>query len=56
MHTASVFTALVAIKIISFKIHSNTDNPNLSAPDDFYEALIHAHQDLLSEESHAQNA
>jgi len=30
--------------------------PNLSAPDDFYEALIEAHKDLPSEESHALNA
>ena len=29
---------------------------NLSAPDDFYEALIDAHKDLPSEESHALNA
>ena len=31
-------------------------NPNLSAPDDFYEALINAHQDLSLEESQALNA
>lgn len=30
--------------------------PNLSAPDDFYEALIEAHKDLPSEESHTLNA
>jgi hypothetical protein len=30
--------------------------PNLDAPDDFYEALIEAHQGLSSEESHAFNA
>lgn len=30
--------------------------PNLSAPDDFYEALIDAHRDLPSEASHALNA
>ena len=30
--------------------------PNLSAPDDFYEALIETHQDLPPEESHALNA
>jgi len=30
--------------------------PNLSAPDDFYEALINAHQDLSLEESQAFNA
>ena len=30
--------------------------PNLEAPDDFYEALIEAHQGLSTEESHAFNA
>ncbi len=30
--------------------------PNLSAPDDFYEGLINAHQDLSLEESQAFNA
>lgn len=30
--------------------------PNLSAPDDFYEALIDAHRDLRPDESHALNA
>jgi Protein of unknown function (DUF2783) len=30
--------------------------PNLSAPDDFYEALINAHQDLSLDESQAFNA
>jgi hypothetical protein len=30
--------------------------PNLSAPDDFYEALIDTHQDLTTAESHALNA
>jgi hypothetical protein len=30
--------------------------PNLSAPDDFYEALINAHQGLSLEESQAFNA
>lgn len=30
--------------------------PNLDAPDDFYEALIEAHQGLSAEESHAFNA
>jgi hypothetical protein len=30
--------------------------PNLSAPDDLYEALINAHQDLSVEESQAFNA
>ncbi len=30
--------------------------PNLDAPDDFYEALIEAHQGLTSDESHALNA
>jgi hypothetical protein len=29
---------------------------NLDAPDDFYEALIDAHQGLTTEESHAFNA
>ncbi len=30
--------------------------PNLSAPDDFYEALIDAHQGLSTPQSHALNA
>lgn len=30
--------------------------PNLSAPDDFYEALIDAHRELSDEQSHALNA
>jgi hypothetical protein len=30
--------------------------PNLDAPDDFYEALIDAHRDLSSADSHALNA
>ena len=30
--------------------------PNLSTPDDFYEALINAHQGLSLEESQAFNA
>jgi Protein of unknown function (DUF2783) len=30
--------------------------PNLAAPDDFYEALIEAHQGLSTAESHALNA
>jgi hypothetical protein len=30
--------------------------PNLDAPDDFYEALIDAHRDLAPEASHALNA
>lgn len=30
--------------------------PNFDAPDDFYEALIEAHQGLPTEESHAFNA
>ncbi|MBT2324917.1 DUF2783 domain-containing protein [Variovorax paradoxus] len=30
--------------------------PNLDAPDDFYEALIEAHQGLSADESHAFNA
>ena len=30
--------------------------PNLEAPDDFYEALIETHQGLTTEQSHALNA
>jgi hypothetical protein len=30
--------------------------PHLEAPDDFYEALIEAHQGLSAEQSHALNA
>ncbi len=30
--------------------------PNLDAPDDFYQALLDAHQPLGTEESHAFNA
>jgi hypothetical protein len=30
--------------------------PNLSAPDDFYEALIDSHRDLPAEQSQALNA
>ena len=30
--------------------------PHLSAPDDFYEALIDTHCDLPAEQSHALNA
>ncbi len=30
--------------------------PNLDAPDDFYEALIDTHRDLSAEQSHALNA
>lgn len=30
--------------------------PHLDAPDDFYEALIEAHQGLTTDESHALNA
>ena len=30
--------------------------PNLEAPDDFYEALIDAHRELSLEQSHALNA
>jgi Protein of unknown function (DUF2783) len=30
--------------------------PNLSAPDDFYEALIDAHKNLAVADSHALNA
>ena len=33
-----------------------TTAPNLAAPDDFYEALIEAHQGLSTEQSHAFNA
>lgn len=31
-------------------------DPHLEAPDDFYEALIEAHQGLDTDESHAFNA
>ncbi len=31
-------------------------DPHLSAPDDFYEALIDTHRDLSPEASHALNA
>ena len=31
-------------------------SPHLDAPDDFYEALIDAHRDLSTEDSHALNA
>jgi len=31
-------------------------DPNLSAPDDFYEALIDAHRELSGADSHALNA
>ena len=31
-------------------------DPNLSAPDDFYEALIDAHRELSPADSHALNA
>ena len=30
--------------------------PNLDAPDDFYEALIEAHRELSTTDSHALNA
>jgi|APAra7269097235_1048549.scaffolds.fasta_scaffold153153_2 HD-like signal output (HDOD) protein len=40
---------------ITMQQHLNTA-PNLEAPDDFYEALIEAHQGLSTEESHAYNA
>lgn len=33
-----------------------TTEPNLAAPDDFYEALIEAHRDLSTADSHALNA
>ena len=36
-------------------MHLHT-HPNLSAPDDFYEALIDAHRDLSNEGSQALNA
>ncbi len=35
--------------------HLNTA-PHLTAPDDFYEALIDAHQGLSDDDSHALNA
>ena len=35
---------------------SLTTEPNLSAPDDFYEALIDAHRDLSAEQSQMLNA
>ena len=31
-------------------------DPNIAAPDDFYEALIDIHRDLSEAESHALNA
>ena len=31
-------------------------DPHLEAPDDFYAALIDAHRDLTTEQSHALNA
>jgi hypothetical protein len=33
-----------------------TTAPNIDVPDDFYEALIEAHQGLATDESHAFNA
>ena len=33
-----------------------TTAPNIDAPDDFYEALIEAHQGLSTDDSHAFNA
>ncbi|KQP19790.1 DUF2783 domain-containing protein [Pseudorhodoferax sp. Leaf267] len=36
--------------------HHLVTAPNLAAPDDFYEALIDAHQGLATDESHALNA
>ena len=33
-----------------------TTASNFDAPDDFYEALVEAHQGLTTEESHAFNA
>lgn len=35
---------------------SLTTEPNLDAPDDFYEALIESHRDLTTSQSHALNA
>lgn len=32
------------------------DTPHLEAPDDFYEALIDAHRDLTTAQSHELNA
>lgn len=37
-------------------LHHLVTAPNLEAPDDFYEALINAHQGLSTPESHALNA
>lgn len=31
-------------------------NSNFAVPDDFYDCLIRAHQDLSTEQSHAMNA
>ena len=36
--------------------HHLITDPNLSAPDDFYEALIDAHRDLSPADSQALNA
>lgn len=36
--------------------HTLNTAPNLDAPDDFYEALIEAHQGLSTADSHAFNA
>jgi hypothetical protein len=33
-----------------------TTEPNLDAPDEFYEALIEAHRELSAADSHALNA
>jgi len=35
---------------------SFTTEPNIAAPDEFYEALIDAHRDLSIEQSHELNA
>jgi hypothetical protein len=37
-------------------MNSLITDPNLSAPDDFYEALIEAHRDLTPPQSEALNA
>ncbi|WP_236698377.1 DUF2783 domain-containing protein [Xylophilus sp. Leaf220] len=36
--------------------HNLVTTPHLDAPDDFYQALIDAHQPLSTDESHAFNA
>lgn len=37
-------------------MHALNTQPNFEAPDDFYEALIEAHQSLSNDESNALNA